>query len=139
MKVVFGSDERTNLTDMVPGIVSEMGHDVEVVSVGEDWAKVGRLVAELVASGSAERGLLCCTTGTGVTIAANRVRGTRAALCTDSETAVGARRWNDANVLAFSLRLTTEALLTEMLTAFFDTPFDPSESASLDCLDQIDG
>ncbi|MCL4445336.1 MAG: RpiB/LacA/LacB family sugar-phosphate isomerase [Actinobacteria bacterium] len=116
-----------------------MGHDVEVVSVGEDWAKVGRLVAELVASGSAERGLLCCTTGTGVTIAANRVRGTRAALCTDSETAVGARRWNDANVLAFSLRLTTEALLTEMLTAFFDTPFDPSESASLDCLDQIDG
>ena len=54
------------------------------------------------------RGVVCCWTGTGVSIAANKVPGVRAALCTDAATASGARRWNDANVLALGLRLTSE-------------------------------
>lgn len=135
MLVAFGSDERTALTDLIPDIVSGMGHEIEIASVGEPWVYVGRFIGESVASGLVQRGLLCCTTGTGVSIAANRVRGARAALCGDTETVSGARRWNDANILVFSLRLTTEMLLVEMLQTFFDTPFDPRESESLAGLD----
>lgn len=62
---------------------------------------------------------MCCWTGTGASIAANKVPGVRAALCTDAYTADGARRWNDANVLALSLRLTSEPLLREILDAWF--------------------
>ncbi len=74
-----------------------------------------------MASGAADVGIVCCWTGTGASIAANKVPGIRAALCTDAETARGARRWNDANVLALSLRLTSAAVLTELLDAWFST------------------
>jgi ribose 5-phosphate isomerase B len=131
MKIVFGTDERTPLTDAVVDLLRQAGHQVEVVAQGGDWADVGRAVGELVAQGGAERGVVCCTTGTGVAIAANKVRGVRAALCTDAETAAGARRWNDANVLAFGLRLTTEALAAEMLDAFLHTDADPDEAKSI--------
>ena len=62
---------------------------------------------------------MCCWTGTGASIAANKVPGIRAALCGDAETAEGARKWNDANVLALSLRTTSAALLSEILDAWF--------------------
>jgi ribose 5-phosphate isomerase B len=75
--------------------------------------------------------VVCCWTGTGVSIAANKVRGVRAALCTDGETAAGARRWNDANVLAIGLRLTSPAVAREMVDAFFSTEPDPSEAANI--------
>jgi ribose 5-phosphate isomerase B len=75
--------------------------------------------------------VVCCWTGTGVSIAANKVAGVRAALCTDGETAAGARRWNDANVLAVGLRLTSPALAREMIDAFFSTESDPSEAANI--------
>jgi ribose 5-phosphate isomerase B len=90
-------------------------------------------VGEAVAGGQAERGVVCCWTGTGVSIAANKVPGVRAALCTDAETARGARRWNDANVLAMGLRLTSPALAQEMLDAFLGTAEpDPDEIANID-------
>jgi ribose 5-phosphate isomerase B len=79
----------------------------------------------------AERGVVCCWTGTGVSIAANKVPGVRAALCTDGETAAGARRWNDANVLALGLRLTSPAVARELLDAFFSTEPDPGEAANI--------
>jgi ribose 5-phosphate isomerase B len=88
---------------------------------------VGRRVGEAVASREADRGIVCCWTGTGVSIAANKVAGVRAALCTDAETARGARTWNDANVLALSLRTTTEALADEIVTAFLDGTSAPEE------------
>jgi ribose 5-phosphate isomerase B len=88
-------------------------------------------VAEAVASGHADRGVVCCWTGTGVSIAANKVPGVRAALCVDAETARGARRWNDANVLALSLRLTSEAVAKEIVTAFLDEAYGRSEDESL--------
>jgi ribose 5-phosphate isomerase B len=81
-----------------------------------------------VAAGAADLGVVCCWTGTGVSIAANKVAGVRAALCTDAPTAEGARRWNDANVLALSLRLTSEALATEILDAFLNGHPDRTEA-----------
>ncbi len=127
MRIAFGTDERTPLTSAVVELLRTSGHEVVVVAEGWDWPDAGRAVGESVASGAADRGVVCCTTGTGVSIAANKVHGVRAALCTDAATAEGARRWNDANVLAFGLRLTTEAVAAEMLDAFLRTDPDPAE------------
>ncbi len=128
MRVAFGTDERTALTESVVVMLEGRGHEVQVVADGLDWPDAGRAVAEAVASGRVGRGVVCCTTGTGVSIAANKVAGVRAALCTDAATAAGARRWNDANVLAFGLRLTTASVAAEMLDAFFTTPFESVEA-----------
>jgi ribose 5-phosphate isomerase B len=129
MRIAFGTDERTPLTEAVVAQLAERGHGVLVVGDGIAWPDAGRAVGEAVASGAADRGVVCCFTGTGVCIAANKVRGVRAALCTDAATAAGARRWNDANVLAFGLRLTSEAVVSEMLDAFLATEADAGEEA----------
>jgi ribose 5-phosphate isomerase B len=84
-----------------------------------DWAWSSEQAARDVAEGRAQQGIVCCWTGTGASIAANKVPGVRAALCGDAETARGARRWNDANVLALSLRTTSDALLEEILDGWF--------------------
>jgi ribose 5-phosphate isomerase B len=128
MRVAFGTDERTPVTDAAVARLRALGHEVTVVADGIDWPTAGRAVGEAVAGGSAERGVVCCTTGTGVAIAANKVPGVRAALCTDASTAAGSRRWNDANVLAFGLRLSTAELVGEMVDAFFATESDPDEA-----------
>ncbi len=127
MRIAFGTDERTPLTDWVVERLRSEGHDVVVVADGIAWPDAGRAVGEAVASGRAERGVVCCTTGTGVSMAANKVGGVRAALCTDAATAAGARRWNDANVLALGLRLTTEMVAGELLDAFLTTDADAGE------------
>lgn len=131
VRIAFGTDERTALTRAVVGDLDRRGHEVTVVADGDEWPEAGRAVGRAVAGGGADMGVVCCTTGTGVAMAANKVPGVRAALCTDAATAAGARRWNDANVLAFGLRLTTEAVAAEMIEAFLDTPFDASEAASV--------
>jgi ribose 5-phosphate isomerase B len=94
----------------------------------DDWAWASEAAARDVAEGRAEQGVVCCWTGTGASIAANKVAGVRAALCADAATAEGARRWNDANVLALSLRTTSAAELTEILDAWFES--GPSAEAS---------
>src|SRR5690348_5975005 len=105
------------------------GVEVELVGppAGDplEWAAVGRRVGEQVAAGAADAGVLFCWTGTGASIAANKVAGVRAALCADAVTAAGARRWNDANVLVMSLRLTSPQVAHEMLDAWFATEPDP--------------
>ncbi|MGZ4119265.1 MAG: RpiB/LacA/LacB family sugar-phosphate isomerase [Actinomycetota bacterium] len=144
MRIAAGSDERTPLTDLILEDLRSRGH--EVVSVlgpaggrDEQWADVGRGVGEAVARGEADQGVVFCWTGTGVSIAANKVRGARAALCTDAEQARGARKYNDANILAMSLRLTSEALAREILDAWFDqTDLDPTEVANIDKVKQAD-
>jgi ribose 5-phosphate isomerase B len=128
MRIAFGTDEPTALTDLVKAALAERGHEVVVVGEGAPWPDVGRGVGEAVADGSADRGVVCCWTGTGVSIAANKVPGVRAALCTDAETARAARRWNDANVLAMGLRLTSPQVAEELLDAFLTTEADASES-----------
>jgi ribose 5-phosphate isomerase B len=127
MRVAFGTDEKTEVSEAVRAELSQLGHDVVVLGDGAQWTEVGRLVGEAVAAGHVDRGVVCCWTGTGVSIAANKVAGVRAALCTDAETARGARRWNDANVLALGLRLTSPPVAKEMLEAFLLTAFDEGE------------
>lgn len=134
MRVVFGTDEENELTDAVKQALAGRGLDVLVVGEGEPWPDVGRAVGEAVAHGEADRGVVCCWTGTGVSMAANKVPGVRAALCTDAETARGARRWNDANVLAFGLRLTSPVVATEMLDAFLTTEPEADERENIEKL-----
>lgn len=126
MRVAFGTDEETALTAALVAHLSATGHTV-VFSEVAPWPDVGRSVADSVASRAAERGVVCCWTGTGVSIAANKVAGVRAALCTDAETARGARRWNDANVLALGLRLTSAAVGCEIVDAFLEGECDEGE------------
>ena len=139
MRIVLGSDERTALTDAVQQDLEARGAEVVLVGppAGEDqqWAEVGRRVGETVAGGGAETGVLFCWTGTGASIAANKVAGVRAALCTDAATAEGARKWNDANVLVMSLRLTSAQVAHEMLDAWFMTEPDPAEAANIAALE----
>jgi ribose 5-phosphate isomerase B len=140
VKVALGSDERTALTDAVAADVAGRGHDVTLVGPpgGEDkqWAEVGRDVGTLVAKGECDTAVLFCWTGTGASIAANKVPGVRAALCTDAQTAAGARTWNDANVLVMGLRLTSPEVAREMLDAWFDTEPDPAERANIARLEE---
>src|SRR5919206_2677379 len=136
MRTAIGSDERSELTDALVAELEKRGH--EVMAFGpvadqeeSDWPLVCSRVAEAVAAGEADQGIVCCWTGTGASIAANKVPGVRAALCGDAETARGARRWNDANVLALSLRATSEPLLAEILDARFDgVPSDDEADAA---------
>jgi ribose 5-phosphate isomerase B len=131
VRIAFGTDERTDVTDLLKAAIAERGHDVVLVGEDEPWPDVGRGVGEAVAAGDADRGVVCCWTGTGVSMAANKVAGVRAALCTDSQTAAGARRWNDANVLALGLRLTSPALVAEMLDAFLGTDPEVEEADNI--------
>lgn len=125
MRVAFGADEATELTAAVERELRERGYQVALFGVlgpGDDsWPNVGRSVGEAVASRDCDFGIVCCWTGTGVSIAANKVPGVRAALCADAETAAGARTWNDANVLALSLRSTAIPVAKAMLDAWFST------------------
>jgi len=124
MRIAVAADERTGVADAVVRELERRGHEplVHGALSGEerdDWAWASEAAARDVADGRAEQGIVCCWTGTGASIAANKVAGIRAALCGDAETARGARKWNDANVLALSLRSTSEALLSEILDGWF--------------------
>ncbi len=124
MRISLAADELTGIAALLAAELGSRGHDVVVhgaLAPGEraDWAWAAEAVARDVAEGAAEQGVVCCWTGTGASIAANKVAGVRAALCADAATAAGARRWNDANVLALSLRATSQAELGEILDAWF--------------------
>jgi ribose 5-phosphate isomerase B len=131
MRVAFGTDESTPVTDDLMSDLQHLGHEVLLAAEDIPWAEAGAAVGHLVASGQADVGIVCCFTGTGVTMAANKVPGVRAALCVDPETAQGARRWNDANVLGLSLRLATSEVAREIVEAFFRTSFDLSEAGQV--------
>ena len=123
--MALGADAAGPLTDALVAELHGRGTDVMLYGALDDgsaaWASIGRAVGEAVACGEADMGVVCCWTGTGISIAANKVSGVRAALCADAVTAEGARRWNDANVLALSLRSTTPAVGVEILDAFLRT------------------
>src|SRR5262245_27424897 len=145
MRVAVASDERTTLIDVVVAALRQRGHEVELfgplAGTNEEWATVSRQLAEAVAGNSADQGVLFCWTGTGSSIAANKVAGVRAALCVDAETAKGARRWNHANVLVMSLRLTSEATAKEILDAWFSTPYgsEAFDERNVEIVRQIEG
>ena len=130
MRIAVSTDERTGVAEAVVEVLRRRGHEpiphgALVEDERPDWAWASERAARDVAEQRADQAVVCCWTGTGASIAANKVDGARAALCADAETARGARRWNDANVLALSLRTTSEALLEEILDAWFDAR--PSE------------
>jgi ribose 5-phosphate isomerase B len=142
MRIALGADEKTHLTDALIEALGLRGHEVDLVGppAGEpgSWADVAREVGERVATGRAEQGVVCCWTGTGVSIAANKVPGVRAALCFDAETARGARLWNDANVLCLSLRATSETVGREILDAWLATRPDGSETQNIEKVRMMD-
>src|SRR5919197_4252320 len=124
MRIAVAADERVGIAQAVIGELRKRGHDAIAHgalsdSERDDWAWASEAAARDVAAGRADQGIVCCWTGTGASMAANKVTGVRAALCGDAATAEGARRWNDANVLALSLRSTSEAELAEILDAWF--------------------
>lgn len=124
MRISVAADERVGIADAVVEELRRRGHDVMAhgalnADERDDWAWASEAAARDVADGRAEQAVVCCWTGTGASIAANKVAGVRAALCGDAATAEGARQWNDANVLALSLRATSEAELAEILDAWF--------------------
>lgn len=133
MKLAVGSDEKNHFTDMLVAELEKRGHQVTLLGPlrGDalNWTQVAQAAAERVAEQQSDEGILCCWTGTGVCLAANKVPGIRAALCHDAETAKGARLWNHANVLCLSLRSTSETVAREILDAWFDTPVgtDPAD------------
>jgi len=125
MRISVAADELTGVAAEVVEELRRRGHEPLAHGVLEpgdrhDWAWASEAAARDVAEGRADQGVVCCWTGTGASIAANKVSGIRAALCADAETARGARHWNDANVLALSLRATSPALLGEILDAWFE-------------------
>ena len=124
MRIAVAADELTGIASALPEELRRRGHEPVLHGVFEDaerpdWAWASEAAARDVADGRAEQAVIACWTGTGASIAANKVPGVRAALCVDAQTAEGARRWNDANVLALSLRLTSQAALAEILDAWF--------------------
>lgn len=143
MRIALGADDSTPIVDAISELLRAEGHELTRFgkAAGEDeaWAETGRRVAESVARGQHDQGIVCCWTGTGVSIAANKVPGVRCALCIDAETARGARKWNDANVLALSLRLTSEEVAKEIVRAWLAASYGGSEDQSLRVLSGLDG
>lgn len=138
MKIAVASDEMTLLTDGVVAELKTLGHEVILLGPlkGESlsWPIAAQQLAEAVATGIVEQGVLFCWTGTGASIAANKVPGVRAALVRDAETARGAKWWNDANVLVLSLRATSMAIAQEILQAWFSEQVKPESKA---CIAQL--
>jgi ribose 5-phosphate isomerase B len=145
MRIAVAADERTGIAAVVVDQLRRRGHEpiphgALAESERDDWAWACEAAARDVAEGRAAQGIVCCWTGTGASIAANKVGGIRAALCLDAPTAAGARRWNDANVLALSLRATSEAELAEILDAWFEAApsDDEADRANLAHLAEIE-
>jgi ribose 5-phosphate isomerase B len=144
MRIAVAADERTGVADQVVEEIRRRGYDPILhgaLADGErpDWAWASEAAARDVADGRADQGIVCCWTGTGASIAANKVDGIRAALCADAETARGARKWNDANVLALSLRTTSQPVLDEILDAWFATgpSKEPDDADNIRHVDDI--
>ncbi len=144
MRIAVSSDERTGVAGALVDALSARGHAITAhgaLAAGDrtDWAWSAEAAAREVADGDADQAVVCCWTGTGASIAANKVAGIRAALCGDAQTADGARRFNDANVLALSLRTTSEAQLLEILDAWFAAApsNDADDAANIAHVDEI--
>jgi ribose 5-phosphate isomerase B len=145
MRIAVAADERTGVADAVVAELLNRGHEplphgALAEAERENWAWCSEAAARDVAEGRADQAIVCCWTGTGASIAANKVVGIRAALCADALTAAGARRWNDANVLALSLRTTSEATLGEILDAWFaaGASEDAGDRANIERIAELD-
>jgi ribose 5-phosphate isomerase B len=138
MRIAYGADDDNETTKAVRTALTAGGHRVVDASTSDRWPEIGAAVGRAVVSGDADLGVVLCWTGTGTAIAANKVDGVRAALAWDPWIARGARRWNDANVLAMSLKRLAPDVAVEVLTAFLETTgADPDEADNIARLDTI--
>ncbi|MGB8210245.1 MAG: RpiB/LacA/LacB family sugar-phosphate isomerase [Mycobacterium sp.] len=129
MRVALCSDEPYPVHATVHAWLEERGHEVVPfgsIATGTEtaWALAAESAAQAVADGDCDQGVFFCWTGTGISIAANKVSGIRAALCSDPGQAEGARVWNHANVLCLSNRTLADDLAKEILSAWFGTEPD---------------
>lgn len=135
MRIAIGSDEKNYLTDHVVDLLKKRQIKLDLCGplAGKDleWTDVAEEVAAKVAGGECDQGILFCCTGTGVTMAANKVPGIRAALCADAQTASGAKKWNDANILTMSLRATSPSVAEEILDAWFSSAVEEEEKENI--------
>ncbi|MFL5819415.1 MAG: RpiB/LacA/LacB family sugar-phosphate isomerase [Solirubrobacteraceae bacterium] len=145
MRIAVAADERTGIAEAVVDELARRGHEPLVHGAlsdqeRDDWAWASEAAGRDVAEGRADQGIVCCWTGTGASIAANKVPGVRAALCADAATAAGARRWNDANVLALSLRSTSDAEMVEILDGWFggEASREPDDRANVAHLSELE-
>ncbi len=145
MRISVAADELTGVAEALPEELRRRGHEPVLHGAYDehersDWAWASERAARDVVEGRADQAIVACWTGTGASIAANKVPGIRAALCADAQTAEGARRWNDANVLALSLRLTSYAELEEILDAWFagESSAEASDLDNVAHLDEIE-
>jgi ribose 5-phosphate isomerase B len=141
MRISIASDSLDGVAKQVVSEIERRGHSVTLygaLAEGDraDWAWCCAAAVRDIADGRADQAIVCCWTGTGASIAANKVPGVRAALCVDAATAGGARTWNDANALALSLRLTSEQTLVEILDAWFAgrPSTDPEDVANIEAV-----
>jgi len=139
MRIAFGADDDNTTTAAVLDRLVEAGHEVVRPTQSKDWPEVGASVGRAVAGGSADLGVVMCWTGTGVSIAANKIPGVRAALAWEPWVAQGARKWNDANVLALSLTRLAPNVAVEVLDAFLAVAGpDADEQAAIDRVAALD-
>jgi ribose 5-phosphate isomerase B len=136
MRIAFAADDENDTTRAVLAFLRSRG---EVLTVsGPGWPDLGAGVGRAVVDGAADLGVVMCWTGTGTAIAANKVTGVRAALAWEPWIARGARRWNDANVLAMSLKRLAPDVAVEVAQAFLDTTGpDPDEAAAIARLNEL--
>ncbi|EGD42553.1 ribose 5-phosphate isomerase B [Nocardioidaceae bacterium Broad-1] len=136
MRIAFGADDENETTRAVLAELRGRG-EVEVVDT-DSWPDLGAGIGRAVVEGRADVGVVMCWTGTGTAIAANKVPGVRAALAWEPWIARGARLWNDANVLALSLKRLAPDVAVEVTRAFLDEPDpDPDEADAIRRLDEL--
>ncbi len=137
LRIAFGADDDNPCVAAVRDHLESRATVIHI-SPDEPWPEMARAVGEQVAEERADFGVVMCWTGTGTAIAANKVRGVRAAQASEPWIAANARRWNDANVLALSLKRLAPDVAVECVAAFLDTEPDPSEADNIALLKQID-
>jgi len=136
VRIAFAADDENDTTRAVVAHLSEQGHEIISPTDSDRWPDIGAAVGRAVVGGSADLGVVMCWTGTGTAIAANKVPGVRAALAWEPWIARGARLWNDANVLAMSLKRLAPDVAVDVLAAFLEVPApDPSEADNIARLD----
>lgn len=129
MKIAVGNDHAaTELKFIIIDYLKELGH--EAVNFGTDnndscnYPEVGEKVGRAVVAGEADCGILICGTGVGISVAANKVRGVRAAVCSDCATARLVKQHNNANIIAFGARIVGSELAKDIVRAYLDAEFE---------------
>jgi len=139
MRIAFGADDENATTQAVAEFLTTAGHDLLKPATSDAWPEIGAAVGRAVVDGSADFGIVMCWTGTGTAIAANKVHGVRAALAWEPWIAAGARKWNDANVLALSLkRLAPDVAVDITRTFLSEEAPDPDEAANISQLGSLE-